>query len=455
MKLFTLSVFGVVAVSSIWAQVPEESIELDLATTLRLVDERNTDLAIALETIQQAEIASKQAWYQWLPSVRAGLAYSEQKGPLQQTDGRIIKVDRQADSFGIGVPFSGAGLAPVPGIALEVDLADAIYDPRIAAQNETIARANREETRFLRAMDAVQGYFHLVLAAKSVDLHEQALEEATGLAKTTGEFAKAGEGLEADADRAAVEQTLRKYRLEQARYQRVAASAKLASLLKLPTYQQLTLQKDALVPLTIYQEKPDIQESIKQALQNRPAIEEVAARLEASRLEADRAKRAPFIPKLGAGYSYGEFGDQGDFSSGRLGEREETFVYLYWSLDNLGFGNHATNQHRESELRQLELRMEQVEVDMSIRIQTAIAEMETTRAQLSILEIGLANARNGYELSRKRIFENQGLPLEALDAFKSLAEIELLYAETIAKFNTSQLFLLGATGKEISVKAKD
>jgi len=159
-----------------------------------------------------------------------------------------------------------------------------------------------------------------------------------------------------------------------------------------------------------------------------------------------------FIPKLGAGYSYGEFGNEGDFSSGLYEEREDTFVYLYWSLDNLGLGNRASVQWKESETRQLALRIQQIEVNMSIKVQAAIAELETTRSQLDILREGLKRARNGYQLSRKRIFENQGLPLEALDAFKSLAEIEMLYAKTIAKFNASQIFLLGATGKEISVK---
>ncbi len=453
MKSFSLLLCTLLLFNNLLAEDLAKPIELNLASTLRLVDERNTDLAIALETIQQAEIASKEAWYQWLPNLRAGFAYAEQKGPLQRTDGHISYVERTADSSGLGVAFTGAGLAAQPGISLEVNLVDAIYDPKLAKLNEKIANADKEETRFLTMMDAVERYFHYVLSTKSVALHEQALQQATALAETTGEFANVGQGLEADADRAAVEQSLRKYRLENARFKQIATSAELASLLKFPTYQTLKLHKDALVPLTLYPEAPNVQESIQLALDNRPAIEAVAARLEASQLGTVRTQRAPFIPKLGAGYSYGQFGDQGDFTSGNYDEREETFVYLYWQLDNLGLGNDAMIKRNQSKARQLKLEMEQVEVNMAIRIQTAIAELETTRSQLTILEKGVARARNGFELSRKRIFENQGLPLEALDAFKSLAEIELLYAKTIAKFNTSQLFLMGATGKELSVAA--
>jgi outer membrane protein TolC len=445
-----LSVFSLINLLS-----ATEEVTLDLAQTLQLVDERNTELAIAVEKMQQAEIASKQAWYQWLPTVRAGFAYAEQKGPLQHTDGTISHVERTSESSGLGVAYTGSGLPAQPGISLEINLVDAIYAPRIATQNKRAAMADKEETRFLKMMDAVEGYYHFVLSAKSVDLHELALEEATALAQMTGEFAKAGEGLEADADRAAVEQTMRMFRLQNARYQKISASGKLASLLKFPSYQHLKMESSALVPLTIYPEEPDVEETISLALNNRPVIEAVSARLAASQITAQREQRAPLIPKLGAGYSYGEFGDEGDFSSGRYGEREDTFVYLYWSLDNLGFGNQAAVQLKQSAARQMELELEQVQVNVSIRIQTAIAELETTRSQLSILREGLERARNGYQLSRKRIFENQGLPLEALDAFKSLADIELLYAKTIAKFNTSQLFLLGATGKEISVKAKE
>ena len=455
MKTLSFLLLSFFIAVNLWAQKPEgdKEIILDLATTLRLIDERNTDLAIAIEKIHQAEIASKQAWYQWLPTVRAGFGYAEQKGPLQFTDGTISEIERTADSAGLGVAHTGSGIPAHPGVSLEVNLADAIYSPKVAKQNQRAAEADKEEARFLKMIEGVNAYYKLVLAAKSVELHEEALSEATALADTTSQFAKAGEGLEADADRAAVEQMLRKYRLESARYQQIAASGHLATLLKLPTYEVLNPDTATLVPLTIYQEKPAVEESVQLALKNRPAIEALAARFEAKKLQTEREKRGVFIPKLGAGYSYGEFGKEGDFSSGIYEEREDTFVYLYWSLDNLGLGNQAALQLRESEARQLELRIQQIEVNMSIKVQAAIAELETTRSQLDILREGLKRARNGYQLSRKRIFENQGLPLEVLDAFKSLAEIEMLYARTIAKFNASQLFLLGATGKEISVKA--
>ncbi len=427
---------------------------IDLAETLRLVDERNTQLAIAVEKLTQAEIAQKQAWYQWLPTLRAGFGYAEQSGPLQSADGRISDVERDARSQGLGIARTGSGLPAYPGVSLEISLANALFDPKISRENRLAAEAEKEETRFLQTMEAVEGYYNLVLAARTVDLHQKALEEATALSKSTTGFSKAGEGLEADANRASVEEALRKYRLETANYQQTAASHKLASLLNLPAGEVPQPSAHTLVPLFLFQDTLDAEETVKLALQHRPAIQVLAARKEAKLLELSKSKHGILLPKVGAAYSYGEFGREEDFASGRMQEREDIFVFLYWSIDNFGLGNLADCKTKASQARELELSLAQAENDIALKIRSTLTNLEVLRNQLTILTEGLKHARDGYQLSKQRIFQNQGLPLEALDAFKSLAEIDLLHAQTTAKFNTTQLFLLGATGQEVSVQPR-
>ena len=434
--------------------VPLLAKPIDLAETLRMVDGRNTQLAIAVEKLTQAEIDQKRAWYQWLPTLRAGYGYAEQNGPLQHTDGTISKIERIARSQGLGIAHTGSGLPAHPGISLEINLANASYDPKIAKHLLTAAEADKEETRFLQTMEAVEGYYNLVLAARSVSLHEKALSEASALAKSTGEFSKAGEGLEADADRASVEQSLRQYRLETAKFQQTAASHQLASLLNLSAEDAPTPGAHTLVPLFLFQDEQVADDLVQLALQHRPAIQALAARKEAKRIEYLKTKHGLLLPKVGAGYSYGEFGGREEFSSGYFDEREDTFVYLYWSLDNLGLGYAADVKTQASQARELKLSLAQAENDIALKILSTLANLKQLRNQLATLTQGLERARNGYRLSRQRIFQNQGLPLEALDAFKSLAEMEILHAQTIAKFNTTQLFLLGATGQEITLQPK-
>ena len=72
--------------------------KINLTSALRLAHEQNTELAIQLERVKQAELDQNMAWYQWLPTVRAGYSSSNQDGPLQNTDGSVIDVDRKASS---------------------------------------------------------------------------------------------------------------------------------------------------------------------------------------------------------------------------------------------------------------------------------------------------------------------------------------------------------------------
>ena len=67
-----------------------EPLLIDLPTALRLADEKNTDLAIQIQRVTQAELDKSAAWYQWVPTLRIGASYGWQNGALQETDGTII-----------------------------------------------------------------------------------------------------------------------------------------------------------------------------------------------------------------------------------------------------------------------------------------------------------------------------------------------------------------------------
>ena len=130
MKLKSLIAFlissSLVAASTL---VHAEVMQIDLTSALRLANDQNTELAIQLERVKRAEIGKDIAWHQWLPTVRAGFGTSDQNGPLQNTNGSTIDADRKASSKGFGLPTVGSGLAPKPGLALELDLAEGIFQP--------------------------------------------------------------------------------------------------------------------------------------------------------------------------------------------------------------------------------------------------------------------------------------------------------------------------------------
>ena len=84
----------------------------------------------------------------------------------------------------------------------------------------------------------------------------------------------------------------------------------------------------------------------------------------------------------------------------------------------------------------------------------AHAEFTGAKRQLDLSKRAVDSARKSYELNRERIFENNGLPLEALQSIKALAEAESLYLAVATKYNMAQLRLVSATGQGLETTAK-
>ena len=62
----------------------------------------------------------------------------------------------------------------------------------------------------------------------------------------------------------------------------------------------------------------------------------------------------------------------------------------------------------------------------------------------------VVSARSAYELHRDRIYDQQGLPLEALQAMQALATAELARIDAEAAYSLAQLRLHTAIGNPVS-----
>ena len=192
-SLVTFRGLTILIAAMVFAQsVRSEVMKIDLTSALRLADEQNTELAIQLERVKQAELDQNMAWYQWLPTVRAGYSSSNQDGALQNTTGSVFDIERKANARGFGLPTTGAGLAPQPGLSLEIDVAEGIFRPLASKQKLAAARAQQVQTRLCTTLQVASAYYDLVQAKRMVQIAEEAAENAKGLARTTNDFAEAG-----------------------------------------------------------------------------------------------------------------------------------------------------------------------------------------------------------------------------------------------------------------------
>ena len=124
----------------------------------------------------------------------------------------------------MGLPTTGSGLAPQPGLALEIDLAEGIFRPLASKQRLQAVRAEEAQARLNTTLQVSTAYYELIQAYRMLSIAEDAAKNAGNLAKVTDDFAQVGEGLQADAERAAVESLIQMNNVEVARVGTVSAS---------------------------------------------------------------------------------------------------------------------------------------------------------------------------------------------------------------------------------------
>ena len=188
------------------ARAAEESMPIDLPTALRLGGANHLQIALARERIAEAAARLDRAEVLWIKSINLGLGYNRHDGRLQETEGRVFDVSRQSLYAGGGPvlgssPLSGGASGPAR-LFVDLSLADVYFQPLVARQN---VRANQFESTATFNDSLLQVallYQELVRAQMQVDIAVEAVTNADELARLTENFARAGEGLEADAQRA-------------------------------------------------------------------------------------------------------------------------------------------------------------------------------------------------------------------------------------------------------------
>lgn len=434
------------AAAAIWlcaplaAQPPAQDgdrLEIDLPTAVRLADERNLDVAIFLARIEAADARLKQARLSAVPSVRVGATEDRHEGNIQETSGNVIDVDRASRFRGV---TAGIG----------IDVADAIFAPLVARQNRTALVAGSTANRHQVLMQVAAAYVQLVQTRSEADVIDRALQRAEDLAALTASYAESGEGLPSDAEMAAVQPLLWQQRRAIAEEREAAANAELVRLLHLDAGVELEPLDAAPPHLDIFSGDEDVAELIARAQQGRPENEQAEALVAAAegQLRAERFGR--FVPSLSLSTSTGEFGGGPGTSILNMDDRRDRSLMLYWQFDGFGLGQRARLEERRAELHALTLEREKLRDAIAAEVREDHAVIVSLKRQIALADTAVAHAQRAYELNRTRIFDQQGLPLEALQAMQTLATAELAALEARAAWSIAQLRLHTAIGNPIA-----
>ena len=429
---------------------------IDLPSALQLGGAQNPQILLARERVVEADALRQLAAAQFLPSLNAGTSFDQHNGVLQQSSGNILKVNRDSLYLGLGASAVGAGTVNIPGLVWSGNVSNVIYanlvSRQVVRQRDFASQAIRNDI----LLRVANGYLELLRGEERRAITLKNRSEAVEVARITANYAKTGQGRQADADRAATELEQRNNDVLEAENSLATASARLSQLLSLNPAEGLQPTDGWAVPCPIVPDPIPLPELVAIAVTQRPELKERQAAIRAALLQLQASKVLPFSPNVILGYSNGGFGGgsnlateatppQPRFSS--LSDRQDFDAVVYWSLQNLGVGNIALIRLSQSNLRQDELRG--IDVLDRVRAEVVIAYGRThiRSEQIDVAAHAIEASQRSFEQDLVRIRSGQGLPIEVLDSMRLLGRSRLAYLDAIIEYNRAHFELYVALGE--------
>lgn len=436
---------------------------IDLGSALHLAGVENPEILQARERVTEAAALRQLAAVQLLPTLNAGSNFNLHRGNLQQAAGNILKVNREALYLGLGAGAVGAGTVSIPGLVLSGNVSQLLFGNLVSRQR--VRQREFESDAVLNAvlLRVAGAYLDLLGAEGRRAIALKTRDEARDVARVTANFARVGQGRQADADRAAVELEQRNAEVIQAESDVLTASARLSELLCLDPSVRLHAVDGWVVPTPLVPDPVPLPELLAVALTQRPELAARQAAIHAAFLRLHEAKVLPFSPNVLLGFSAGTFGGGSNLAARGIRQadgtvlrqprfdsfdsRQDLDAVVYWSLRNLGLGNVALVKRAGSNTRSSEY--EHLEELNRVRAQVAAAYART-HARFAEIDTAERAVRAG-ELAFKEDFirtrNREGLPIEVLDSLRLLGRSRLAYLDAIVEYNRAQFELYVALGK--------
>jgi outer membrane protein TolC len=422
---------------------------IDLPSALRLAGAENPTIAIAEEAVRASLAEQLRARTLLLPDLSAGFNYDDHFGTLQSARGIIRDLNRQALYVGTGAAAMAAGTVAIPGVRITAQLADAVFEPRVARQRVTARRFDAVATRHNLLLEVASRYFELEGAEARLLALRQSEQELRTIQEITRVFSLIGLGRDSDSDRARTEVALQSIAEERAEEDIQVQSAELSRLLNVDPSRRLRAEGRLPTTLQLVAPQLNLEQLIQIALSNRPEIGARSADVAVNEGRLRKEQVRPFVPFISVGFSAGGFGggsDQVDSRFGHFGSRTDFDALAVWSFQGLGLANVAVQRKIRAEVR--EAIAERTRVIDSIRqeVAEAFALVRQRRLEIAIARKRVETSGEAYRLDLIRVRNAQGLPIEVLNSAQLLnvARQDLIGASVA--YNQAQFRLFVALG---------
>jgi outer membrane protein TolC len=423
---------------------------IDLSTALRLADGQNPIIGEARILILGSLAERQAARALLLPYLNAGTNYHDHTGPLQRSNGTILKLgNEQSLYFGGGSYALAANPVAIPMVNIFSPLTDAIFEPLAAQQRVVGARYNASDTANKVLLQVASLYIDLIGAEAILQARRMIAAESDRLAASVAAYAATGQGRRSDAERAEADRRLFQVDIQRAEERVAVASALLAQRLNLDPSAQLRPLAGPLEPIELINPELPPEELIRAAVNRRPDLAARDALVSQAEYRIKQEKARPLLPTVWLGFSAGAFGggsNMTDTPMSAFAGRTDFDLRIYWTILNLGAGNASLIKQRKAQANQA--RADQSRVINQIRSEVASARAESMafRMQVTNARFGLKTAEDGFRQDQARLRETLALPIEALDSLRLLSDAQVALIEAITRANRTQFALFVSLG---------
>lgn len=421
---------------------------LDLTVALQLAGVENPAINLAREQVREAQAERLGASVLLLPHLSAGANVRVHRGVFQNAPGDVGPSDIQSLYVGAGARAIGTGPPATPGVWLFAHLGDAVYARLAAAQRVTARAGDAAATQNAVLLDVAVAYLELAGAEARLAVLKRGEGEVGEVVRRTADFARAGQGRKADADRAAATADLVRRDVHRAEEDAAVAAARLARLLNLDPALGLRTPGGEIALLELVP-GDDLEALEALAIAARPELVARSATLLEARTRGRAERVRPWVPTVSVGFSAGAFGGGGgtapsDF--GQFGGRTDFDVLAVWNVRNLGFGNRARVRGADATTGAALAALDAARNQVRREVAESLAASQAAARQVSVARDALATAEEGFRLEVDRIRQGQGLPIEVLDSFRQLLDARQEAVRAVVAYDVAQFRLYAATG---------
>jgi outer membrane protein len=427
----------VLAASRVLTAQPQGTVELSLkrAVDIALTPEGSAKVALAQQSIRQAETKVAQARGAFLPNV---------DGSVQDRD---QTTNLKAFGFSFALPFPGFAIPSIVGPY-------SVFDARASVQQNVLdfttfgkfkasksgvaaAKADLGVVNDQVSDQVARAYLTSLRADAALETARANVELADALLKLAQSQKDAGTGTGIEVTRALVQLANNRQQMLVAETDRIRAVLQLLRAMGLNLDAPVHLTGKLGFQLT---DLADTQAAIKLARAMRTDLKaqqqkEQTARLNFSTVKAER------LPSLGA------FGDYGTIGSEIVGAHPTHTVGVTLKVPLYDGGRRdARRDESDSQYRQEQIRTHDLELQIELDVRLALTSLTSARSQVAVAQEGLDQAQMELEQARRRYQAGVTNSVEVTDAQTRLDRARDNQIAALYNYNLARIDLATATG---------